>query len=291
MGAQISLISGGLAVDSQVTDSAAVANFTMARGQYTFQVSWQEVPVGSLVYNATANVSENTPVRITTSVYYPVFEAQDANGAPLADASILFLHPNGSKIGPYRTNATGDVLLSQVPAGTYGLEVAWRGVDVFTGTESVNSNSVITFTTAVYELTVTAKAGNGQVLPGAFVSVVDSTGLVFDAGVTGSDGSVVLRLPAGNYTIEAHYITEQLGTLYDSGVRTQSVSLTGSTSATVTFSDFPIPFTSTLAFLFGVVYGVTVAVLLAAFYLMWRRGARGKSAQATEPTQAPEKKE
>ncbi len=290
-GAQITLVSGGVAVDVETSNSAAVANFTMAKGQYTFRVSWQGISVGSIDYNASANVSEDSPVLVTTSVYYPVFEAQDANGQALADASILFLHPNGSKLGPYKTNATGDVQLSQVPAGTYGLEVSWRGVDVFTGTESVNSNSVIAFETAVYELTVTAKGGNGQVLPGTFVSVVDSTGLVFDAGVTGSDGSVVLRLPAGNYTIDARYITSELGTLYDSGVRTQSVGLTSSTSATITFSDFPIPFTGTLAFLFGIMYGVTVVVLLVAFYVMWRRGTRGKSLKTPEPTQTPETKE
>ena len=290
VGAQIALVSGGVAVDSQVTDSAAVANFTMAKGQYTFEVSWQAVSVGSLVYNASANVSEDRPVTITTSVFYPVFEAQDANGAALAGASILFLHPNGAKIGPYETNATGAVLLSQVPAGTYGLQVSWRGVPVYSGTQSVSSNSVIAFTTAVYELTVTAKAGNGEPLPGAFVSVADSSGLVFDAGVTGSDGSVVLRLPAGNYTIDARYITSELGTLYDSGVRSQSLSLTSSTSATVTFSDFPIPFTGTFAFLFGIAYGVTVVALLVAFYFLWRRGTRGKSVKAPETSVAPEPK-
>ena len=286
LGVPITQVGGGVAVDVETTGSSGIANFTMAKGQYTFQVAWQGIAVGSLVYNASANVSAASPVVITTSVYYPVFQAEDANGQPLADASILFVHPNGAKIGPYKTNATGEVLLSQVPGGTYALEVSWRGVDVFTGTESVSSNAVITFETAVYELTVTAKASNGESLPGTFVSVVDSSGLVFDAGLTGSDGTVTLRLPAGNYTIEAHYITVQLGTLYDSGVRTEPVSLTTSMSATITFSDFPLPFTSTLAFLFGIVYAVTVAALLVVFYLLWRR--RGKS---PKPSETPERKE
>lgn len=282
-GAPITLVSGGVAVDAQVTNPSGIANFTMAKGQYTFQVTWQGIAVGSLVYNASTNVSAATPVTISTAVYYPDFQAQDANGVALADASILFLHPNGSKLGPYKTNATGDVLLSQVPLGTYGLEVSWRGVDVYAGTATVSSNSVITFKTAVYELTVTAKDANGQVLPGAFISVVDSTGLVFDAGVTAADGTVTLRLPAGNYTIDARYITVESGTLYDSGVRTQAVSLTASASATVTFSDFPLPFTSTLAFLFALVYAATIAAFVVVLYLMRRRG---KAAKAPEPVEA-----
>ncbi len=286
-GAQLTLVSGGIAVDVQTSSAAGLANFTMAKGEYTIRVSWQGILVASLAYSATTNVSASNPVVITTHVYYPLFQAEDANGVALEDASILFLHPNGSKLGPYKTNATGQVLLSQVPEGIYGLEVSWRGVDVYTGSQNVSSNSVITFETAVYELTVTAKAGNGQVLPGAFVSVVDSTGLVFDAGITGADGTVTLRLPAGNYTIEARYITEQLGTLYDSGTRTEAVSLTSSTSATITFADFPLPVTSTLAFLFGVAYAVTVAVLLVVMYLLLRRRT-----SASKPAEPPvEKKE
>ncbi len=284
-GAPITLVSGGVAVDAEVTSPSGLANFTMAKGQYTFQVAWQGVSVGSLVYNASANVSAGSPVSITTAVYYPVFEAQDANGVALSDASILFVHPNGSKLGPYKTNTTGDVLLNQVPMGTYGLEVSWRGVDVYSGTAAVSSNNMITFRTAVYELTVTAKGGNGQALPGAFISVVDSTGLVFDAGVTASDGTVTLRLPAGNYTIDARYITDQSGTLYDSGLRTQNVSLTGSTTATITFSDFPLPFTSTLAFVFALVYAVTIAAFVVVLYLLRRRG---KSAPAPKPVEPKE---
>ena len=271
VGAQVTLVSGGVAVDLETTGSGGITNFTMAKGEYTFAVVWQGISVASQVYNASANVSAANPVVITASVYDPVFQAEDASGQPLADASILFLHPNGSKLGPYKTNATGEVLLSQVPIGTYGLEVSWRGVDVFSGTESVSSNNVLTFETEVYELTVTTKGANGEALPGAFVSVVDSTGLVFDAGVTGADGTVTLRLPAGNYTIDARYITDQLGTLYDSGVRSMPVSLTSSTTATITFSDFPLPFTSTLAFAFALLYGVTVAALLVVLYLILRR--------------------
>ncbi len=285
-GARIVLTSGGVAVDAKTANAGGLANFTMAKGPYTFQVWWQATEVASQAIDASANVSAANPLVIAASVYYPVFQAEDANGKPLADASIVFTHPNGTLLGPYRTNASGDVSLSQMAAGSYGLEVAWRGVDVFTGSEDVASNGVIAFEAHVYELTVTAKAGNGQALPGVFVSVVDSTGLVFDAGVTGADGTVVLRLPAGTYTIEARYITDQMGTLYDSGTRTQDVSLTASTTATVTFSDFPLPLTSTITFLFGLVYALTVAALLVVFFLLLRR-KRGAKAETTP--EAPEK--
>ncbi|HII39613.1 MAG TPA: hypothetical protein HA326_00130, partial [Thermoplasmata archaeon] len=156
------------------------------------------------------------------------------------------------------------------------------------GSETVNGNAVLSFETAVYELTVVTRAGNGQHLDGAYVSVIDSSGLVFDANITGADGSVVLRLPTGNYTIEARYITVDQGSLYDSGPRYQAIDVTSSTAATMTFSDFPLPLTSTLDFLFALVYGITVAVLLAVLFLVVRRMKGGKP---SAPPVEPEKKE
>ncbi len=287
VGAAITLLSGNVAEVTQSADANGASNFTMAIGLYDLRVVWQGIDVADQALNATANVSAANPVVITCEVYYPVFHAEDAQGVALADATLLFIHPNGEEIGPYRTDSSGNVELSQVPVGTYGVSASWRGIDVFSGSEAVSSNAVITFETAVYELTVVAKAGNGQVLPGAYVSVIDSSGLVFDSNITGADGSVVLRLPAGNYTIEARYITVDQGSLYDSGPRYQAIDVTSSTTATMTFSDFPMPLTSTLDFLFALVYGITVAVLLAVLFLLWRRGRAGK--QIAPPTE-PEKK-
>ncbi len=287
-GATVILLTGGVKVAATTTDAGGRANLTMAGGTYEFRVSWEAVQVASVTQAVKSNVSAATPLVITTAVYYPVFQANDADGRSLADATLIFVHPNGAKLGPYKTNVSGDAMLSQVPVGTYGLTASWRGVDVFSGSEAVSSNAIIPFTTQVFELTVMAKSGGGQSLAGVFVSVTDSTGLVFDAGITSTDGSVVLRLPGGTYTVNARYITSVGGTFYDSGVRSSNVTLTSSTRTTVTFSDYPIPFTSRLDFQLGLAYGITVAGLLVAFFLLWRR-KKAPAAPATTPTE-PEKK-
>ncbi|HLQ42354.1 MAG TPA: hypothetical protein VK189_05815 [Thermoplasmata archaeon] len=280
--ATVDLLTGGVVVDAVATDSNGLANLTMAQGTYEFRVIWQSVLVASVTQDVSSNVSAASPLVIATQVYYPIFRATDADGRALGGASLLFVHPNGAKLGPYETNASGEVTLDQVPVGTYGILAAWRGVDVFSGSEMVQSNGVISFMTAVYELTVTAKSGDGQTLAGVFVSVTDSTGLVFDAGITGAQGTVILRLPSGAYTVNARFVTAVGGTFYDSGVRSSNVSLTSSTSTTVTFADYPIPFTSTLEFQFGLAYAITVAALLVALFFLWRR----KKVPATAPIES-----
>jgi hypothetical protein len=275
-GATINLLSGGVAVDVHLSSPSGLANFSMAKGAYLFQVVWEGVRVAALDYNASANVSAANPLVIACRVYDPTFQAQDANGVALAQASLIFVTPSGQEIGPYKTDVSGNVSLKQVPVGVYSIQASWRGVAVYSGSATVSSNGILAFTAAVYELTVTVKAGNGQALPGTFVSVVDSTGLVFDAGYTSAAGTVVLRLPAGNYTIDYRYISTVQGTSYDSGLRATTVQMTGSQGVTVTLGDFPVPLTSTLAFLFGIAYAVTIVALLALLFLMWRRKKGGK---------------
>jgi hypothetical protein len=281
-GATIVLVSGGFAVDAETTDGNGLANLTMASGTYEFRVVWQAVQVASLTESVEDNVSASSPLVIATQVYYPTFQAEDDEGVALAGASLLFVHPNGETFGPFKTDGKGQVTLDQAPAGIYGVAASWRGVNVFTGSRDVSGDGVIAFRTAVYQLAVTAKAGDGEVLAGVFVSVEDATGLVFDAGMTDGNGTVVLRLPAGSYTVRARYVTEYLGSLYDSGTRSASLDLSASTEIVVTFSDFPLAVTTTFVFLFGLLYALTLVGLLALFYLLWR-GKKGVPGEEEEP--------
>ncbi len=282
LGARVALVSGGFTVDEKTTDSEGMVNLTMTKGTFEFQAFWESIQVGSVVQNVQSNVSASDPLIVVTQVYYPIFQAETAGGVALPGASLLFVHPNGDTLGPHKTNESGQVDLNQVPVGTYALSASWRGIDVFSGSVEVTDNSVITFGTAVYELTVTTESGAGERLAGVFVAVTDSTGLVFDAGITGADGTAVLLLPEGSYTIQSRYVTTHMGSLYDSGVMSTSVELSSSTSIAVTFSDFPPFLTNTLVFLFGLVYAATIAALVVAFLFLRRKKARGKAFSAGE---------
>ncbi|MFQ6012354.1 MAG: hypothetical protein ACE5LS_01745 [Thermoplasmata archaeon] len=271
VGARVDLLTAGFPIEQEVTDATGMVNLSMATGEYEFRVLWQGVMVASLMQDVQSNFTEAEPLTITTRVYYPVFQAEDSNGLPLAGASLLVVHPNGDKLGPFRTNEDGQVPLGQVPEGAYLVSAAWRGVAVFEGSMQVAGNGILAFRAAVHELTVAALDKDGQPLNGVFVTVRDSAGLVFDAGVTGADGTAVLLLPAGNYTVEAQYITSFMGSLYDSGMRSRQVELSGSTNVAVTFVDFPPALTGTFLFLFGLVYAASVIALLIGFLVLLRR--------------------
>ncbi len=283
-GARVVLMSAGFPVAQNITDAAGLANLSMSEDTYEFRVFWQDILVGSQVETVDANVSATMPLVLTTQVYSPVLQAQTADGSPLPGATLLLVHPNGAKLDPRRSDADGRVLLTQVPVGNYTLEVAWRGVSVFSGTLTVENDETLPVPTAVYELEVTATSGRGDLLPGVFVQVTDETGLVFDAGVTDANGTLVLLLPQGSYTVQARYVTTRLGTLYDSGIRTTSVVLTDSQSTTLAFEDFPIPLTSTAFFLLGLIYVGTAGALL--FLLLRPRLMRG-SDESQEPPSEP----
>lgn len=270
-GARVVLNSGGFAVDENTTDAAGLTNLTMSEGTYEFQVFWQDVLVGSHVQLVDANVSATDPLALTTEVYSPVLKAETAGGSPLPGATFLLVHPNGEKLDPRKSDADGLVPLTQVPQGNYSLEVSWRGVAVFAGTLTIQADDVLTVTNAVYELAVTATSARGEVLPGVFVQVTDETGLVFDAGITDANGTVVLLLPQGRYTVQTRYVTTRLGTVYDSGLRTESVELTDSQSLSVAFDDFPVPLTNTIFFQLGLIYAATVAGLLGLLWFVRRR--------------------
>ena len=276
-GARVALMSSGFPVEEKMTDLNGMANLTMNEGSFEFQAFWEDVQVVSMIQNVQSNVSASDPLVLVTQVYYPIFQAETAGGVALPGASLLFVHPNGDTLGPYKTNENGQVVLSQAPLGSYEFSVSWRGIDVFAGSANVMNNGMIPFSTAVYELTVTTESGLGEPLAGVFVSVTDSTGLVFDAGVTGADGTVVLLLPEGGYTVQSRYVTTHMGSLYDSGLVSTSLDLSGSTSVAVTFSDFPPSLTNTLVFLFGLVYAATIAALVVAFLILRRRKAKGEA--------------
>ena len=127
--------------------------------------------------------------------------------------------------------------------------------------------------TTVFRLTVQVEDARGAGLPGAFVSAIDEGALVFDADITDANGRVVLRLPAGEYTLRVAYRTTNLGSMYEDE-REVPVTVDASATVEVAFLGVPLTLTNTLVFQISIVFGLLVAALVTAIYELWRRARR-----------------
>ncbi len=282
-GATVNFLRGSTIYASRISNSTGTVMVNIERGTYNLIAWWQQIEVASISHDFESNFTFVNPFVVSCNVYSPIFQSYDAESQILPGVKFVFIHPNGDKLGPYLTNETGSFVLNQVPVGIYELTASWRGVDVYHDFISVTASEVFTIITAVYELTVIVKSSDGNPIANVFISAENQKELVFDAGFTGPDGTINMFMPQGNYTINYRYITSVMGTLYDSGARS-TTAYVPSEPITIIIDDFPILLTSTLQFLFAVVYAITFAILLMLFYLLWRRKKGGSPEENTSKT-------
>ena len=278
-GASLDVRFGGGFVSTATTDAQGLADLRAFAGTYEVHVRWQgvEVAAPSLVFMG--NVTATNAIPIAANVVYPSLAVEDADGVPLAAATVFLTHPNGTLLPPIASGPAGYVNLTQVPAGTWPARVAWRGVDVFAA-DLVLGDGPTVVAAEVYRLTVQVKDARGNALPGAFVSARDGSGLVFDADLTDRHGRVVLRLPAGTYTVRAAYRTANLGTTY-ADEKEIAVTVDASRTVDVTFLGLPITLTNTVVFQVSVVLGLFALALLSVTVRLWRKVKRLEDGQAT----------
>ncbi len=267
-GAPLVVVSGGVAIDQRLLDAQGQANVSFAGGSYTLQVYWQLLKVASYPLTPTGNVSAQSPLIISTAVYYPTIAALDSLGSPLAGAAVILQHPNGTQFGPVRTDALGQIHLTRMAGGSYGIEIDWRGIQVFKGPVALTDNSIKTVPCAVFQLTVHVVDQANAPLVGAFVSLQDSTGLVFDANITDATGTAGLRLPQGTYDVLAKFRSEYLGSAYAAQGNTTLV-LDSSKATTITVPVSKPSFTTTVVFPLLLAYVLTTVVLATLLFLLW----------------------
>ncbi len=271
-GAVVEASVGGTLVASAATDPAGLAELRVFAGTYEVRAVWQQVLVAAKSLTFSGNVTATNPIPFPADVASPTIAVHDADGFPLAGASVLLRHPNGTLLPPISSDRSGLVNLTQVPAGLWAGRISWRGVVVFEDDLALGGTRT-TVATAVYRVTVEVKDGRGGTLAGAFVSARDASGLVFDADLSDRSGQVLLRLPAGEYTVRVAVRTTTLGTPYEAQKEVH-VTVDISKTIRVTFLDLPITLTNTVVFQLSVIlalFGVFVATLT---YRLWRKVRR-----------------
>ncbi|MEM2168161.1 MAG: carboxypeptidase-like regulatory domain-containing protein [Candidatus Bathyarchaeia archaeon] len=172
---------------------------------------------------------KNYPVKeLESVVVMPVYDVAlrlvTRKGTPLAGVEVKV---EGEPVGA-TTGLTGEVLVTQIPAGTYSVSARWLDTDLALPSLKVTASGIVTLTpTNVYTLTVRVLGAQGQAIEGATVRV--TKGAVELTRLTDKDGKAEIELPGASYNVEVTYGNFRA---------TESVTLTTDTVKTVNLDVF-----------------------------------------------------
>jgi hypothetical protein len=260
--------SGNFQIFSAVASSSGIVNGTLVSANYTLKVSWQ----GVTVYQSPISFASDTNLVVVTAVYDVTVIVVDDTSAPLSGAVVSIIHPNGTAIpGFVVTGSNGNLNLTRAPAGGFLFTVLWKTVTVYDATVQINSAGPYTLKTLVYQLTVTVKDNTGVPVQGAYVVLYNIYGVVYDFKATDSSGSVTLKVPIGNYTVNALYSTTYWYTPVTSTASKSSVFVNSSGPLTLTLASYPPAITSTSAFLVITLSIIAIVAACLATYLVMKK--------------------
>ncbi len=195
-------------IDSRVTDSEGIANFTVANVTYHISVFWQDSEVTT---NRTLDVGEvgsrprDDPFEVKAAIFYSTITILDAEDEPIEEASVYITHPNGTTSQPpLITKEDGTFSLDQTPEGLYSIEVWWKGREVGIFEIAIDWDNIDhSINTEVYHLDVLILSDGGQPLPDAFfVPYYNDTLLPADSLISDGEGRINTRLPGAEYLFE-----------------------------------------------------------------------------------------
>ena len=187
-----------------VTGANGTVQYFLSNGTYpSSRVFWEGIQVN----NTTLTVSGPGNFTLGTAVYFPVFRIVDNLSLPLSDAFVYVVHPNGTHYPLAVTNSTGEVALSQVPGGPYGLTVIWHDSIVYSSPPVlVQANGNYTVQVAVYHQNFLVVEPSGLPVPLASVVIVNATtGVLIGAVTTNSSGENGTLLPSGAFDVAVYW--------------------------------------------------------------------------------------
>jgi hypothetical protein len=208
--------------------------------------------------------------------YNPIIKITDDNNSSLPGAAVYVTWRNGSaEQTPRTTDQNGTIRLTNAPEGLYGFTVYYKNQIVKQTTLQINSNGPYTVKTNVYQLNVQVIDNNMKPVSNAFVVIYTPIGDGVAINISDATGNAIVRLPVGNYTIEAYYATDYWLTPVNTKAASQ-IALSQSTLQQVALTGYPPAIWATTGFWLLIVIIGVVAVAIA---LVFRRQHRTKLIQ------------
>ncbi|MEM3649043.1 MAG: hypothetical protein QW506_07780 [Thermoproteota archaeon] len=185
------------------TDEKGIVSFDLSLRSgtsYSVQVEWTS-KYGTKA-TGTASITE-TETSISLPIYDVTLRLLTPRGAPLVGVPVKVA---GVDVGA--TDATGSVLVPQIPPGSYSVAASWLETALSLPSLVVSAPGPVTLTpTNLHVLTVRVIGAQGQALEGATVRVTRTvdTKTVEVTRLTDKDGKAQIELPDASYNIEVTY--------------------------------------------------------------------------------------
>ncbi|MBS3816973.1 MAG: carboxypeptidase regulatory-like domain-containing protein [Candidatus Thermoplasmatota archaeon] len=192
--ALVELYNGGTYLDEGITDQNGTTDEMRLPGtemspEMDVKVYWKDIKVYDGMFPLESNKTEN----LTVAVYHVNFTAQDTLGEPIDGARLRVSHGDNVLF----TDLTSDEgnASSRIPGATNLVTLQWRHVMVYSEQMLFDhSGEYLLEVDDVYHVTFNVTDSRGERLDRASLEFyVD--GNRFTSGVTGSEGSLTIRVP------------------------------------------------------------------------------------------------
>ncbi len=288
VGASVSWIASAGNANGSLTSNGTGTGLARLPGTaYTVTTTWEGVQVNQTTYT----LASSTTLALHLAVYYLVFQASDAKGIAVGDASLALSLANGP-VSLLLLTATNGSAVARVPTGSYAITVNWDDVTVYQGTTQATADANVPLALQVYYLTVDTVDKGGSALPGVFLQVLSTSTGAAVASATTTSQATVFRLPVGSYAVVGTYKSTYDLTPVEQTLN-QSVSLSASSTVTLKFTEVNPAFTSTNEFyaIAGFVLLGVLLLLLAVLLLRRRKGQEGGKPAPAPSSSTEEAKE
>jgi hypothetical protein len=272
----------GNVLDTRITGDSGEVTSRLPIGRHTLIVSWKDVVVN---ITSAYDLGADSSLTIACQVFYLTVKPVDASSIPLAESEVI-IRPTGSQDGSttLTTNAQGAGTF-RLPAQSYDLNVAWKGVLVCTrNMYRLAGDADLSLDCRVYYLTVKVADRDGKGLEGVQLTVYTvRDGIVYDlAGSAATNGSCkgVFRLPVGTYKVVARLKTTYLLTPVDMTLD-HPVDLQESSTLQMVFDQYPVPVYTTNLFFAILLFVILIVVAAVMIYQVHKKSRGGASSRTS----------
>ncbi|MFO8109878.1 MAG: carboxypeptidase-like regulatory domain-containing protein, partial [Thermoplasmata archaeon] len=172
--------------------------FRLPNGLHDITVSWRDIDVAEETIDVPT--TENITV-IECRVYHVEFHTVDDMDHDLENARITVSHADVGVLTSGTTDENGRVTL-RLPGETFDLDVVWKGVNVYSDSEVIDSSGYIKLVCGVYYVDMHMVDDLALDLENARIVAVNvQTEELVSSGYSDMNGEITFRLPNGLHDI------------------------------------------------------------------------------------------